>query len=297
LLTGSADVLTSWLCESRDPSGCRLEREIPGSIVDYWFWPRLLYAEPDVVLRLGNRIYVIEAKYASGRHDQSVGHESGIEPEETVMDQILQQYRSVEALCQDEQRALHPLGAALVGCKISFVFLVDRRRLRRARREYLESSCALPPVTDCRLLTWQDLYRILRDHDRTERRLRWPGELARYLERAGLDDFCGISHLIPPRSADREVLEAWRGASLRCGERLSNAMRPACALGSQGISRVRAWAPGLTSRYGHDVTVGLGGKRFRFHDLVSALGDVPPRELRRRVAILRLAPAMGDGDG
>lgn len=38
-------------------------------IIEYWFWPRLALAEPDVVFRLGNVLVVVEAKYRSDRHD------------------------------------------------------------------------------------------------------------------------------------------------------------------------------------------------------------------------------------
>src|SRR5687768_16534902 len=34
---------------------------------DYWFWPRLHGAEPDLVVRLGDLLVVVEAKYYSGK--------------------------------------------------------------------------------------------------------------------------------------------------------------------------------------------------------------------------------------
>jgi hypothetical protein len=44
-------------------------------LLDCWFWPRLAGGvEPDVVLRLGSVLIVVEAKYRSGRHDLSQDH-------------------------------------------------------------------------------------------------------------------------------------------------------------------------------------------------------------------------------
>ena len=60
------DVLANWLDVEPLSSGQE-------GTVACWFWPRLAGAvEPDVVLRLGDTLVVVEAKYRSGRHDLSL---------------------------------------------------------------------------------------------------------------------------------------------------------------------------------------------------------------------------------
>ena len=77
------DVLASWL--DVEP----LSRGQEGT-VECWFWPRLAGAvEPDVVLRLGDTLVVVEAKYRSGRHDLSLD-----EADERPSDQIERQYKA-----------------------------------------------------------------------------------------------------------------------------------------------------------------------------------------------------------
>jgi hypothetical protein len=55
------DILARWLEIS---SGSR-----NGESGECWFWPRMAFAEPYVVLRLGDNLVVVESKYRSGRHD------------------------------------------------------------------------------------------------------------------------------------------------------------------------------------------------------------------------------------
>ncbi|MCH8130685.1 MAG: hypothetical protein IIC70_12405, partial [Acidobacteria bacterium] len=68
VLADAGDVLADWLGRARRVDGGRRpvkDRRING----VWFWPQLALAEPDVVLRLGDELFVIEAKYRSDRHD------------------------------------------------------------------------------------------------------------------------------------------------------------------------------------------------------------------------------------
>src|ERR1039458_8994809 len=59
------DILARWLDIPCDCSnGCC---ESPSN--ECWFWPRMASAEPDVVLRVGNALVVVEAKYKSGKHN------------------------------------------------------------------------------------------------------------------------------------------------------------------------------------------------------------------------------------
>ena len=57
------DTLTQWLALPHSAATA-------GSSNGCWFWPRLAFAEPDVVLHMGNVLVVVEAKSRSGRHDR-----------------------------------------------------------------------------------------------------------------------------------------------------------------------------------------------------------------------------------
>src|SRR5581483_204052 len=75
----ACDLLAEWL-------------EIPTSAsakLQVWFWPRLAFAEPDVVIRLGEYVVIVEAKYQSGRHDRL----AVLEEDEDLCDQLVSQYR------------------------------------------------------------------------------------------------------------------------------------------------------------------------------------------------------------
>src|SRR5206468_3570724 len=61
VLVNAWDMLARWLGVSDD--------QPVSANSDCWFWPRLAFAEPDVVLRLGGSLVVVEAKYRSGRND------------------------------------------------------------------------------------------------------------------------------------------------------------------------------------------------------------------------------------
>ncbi|MBI4266384.1 MAG: hypothetical protein HY657_18580 [Acidobacteria bacterium] len=80
IVANATDVLVEWLnCARRFGARGRLDREPLGVVderpVKYWFWPSLAGGtQPDVVLRIGHRLLVIEAKYgsvgATGRNAQ-----------------------------------------------------------------------------------------------------------------------------------------------------------------------------------------------------------------------------------
>ena len=169
----------------------QLPEPIVGSNADCecWFWPHLPGGvEPDVVLKLGGTVVVVEAKYHSGRHDLALDEEY----EEKPVDQILRQYNGIVDL--RDQQSVHPdaLERAVRECQLRQVFLVDARKIRSARHEYHESRERLPAAGRelFVLVTWQELYGRLLKPDLSRRR--WAADLLTYLGECGLASFQGI---------------------------------------------------------------------------------------------------------
>ncbi len=227
----------------------------------YWFWPRLELAEPDVMVRIGDRLFVVEAKFGSGRHDVAVvdGDEG------RISDQIVRQYESIK---RPRARRLNydpPIEAAIAECRLTQLMVVDARRLRRARREYVESLAALPAGADLRLVTWQQLHtRLLHLGTRDD----WVEDVIAYLDLVGVDSFNGVGHGVgaDPRIAgvrrwraaavsgpgwktafaemgtiDRHALQRWgRGDGIvRVSPRLREGFS---AIGIETILRLRTWS-------------------------------------------------------
>jgi hypothetical protein len=191
------DVLADWMGLDRSAAQASV------GWCDYWFWPRLEFAEPDVVFRLGTQLVVVEAKFGSGRHDAPV-----LEGEDQpTADQIARQYNSIVA--PRDRRLAYPrkLEEAVAQCRLVQVIAVDARRLRRARREYEESKSRLPRTADVRLVTWQNLYARLAVEP-TERL--WITELLEYMTLIGLDSFDGIGHGIAEATMLAAPLLQWR---------------------------------------------------------------------------------------
>jgi hypothetical protein len=85
VLVEAWDLLARWLGAEPPGSG-------QGQQVGCWFWPRLAGGvEPDVVLRLGPTLLVVEAKFRSGRNDL-VADESD---DDRPVDQIVRQFNAV----------------------------------------------------------------------------------------------------------------------------------------------------------------------------------------------------------
>ena len=182
VLVEAWELLGEWLQLPAQGGGRDAENEC-------WFWPHLPGGvEPDAVLRFGGTVVVVEAKYRSGRHDLSFDEEY----EEKPVDQILRQYNGVSNL--RDQRSVHPdaLKRAVQECQLRQAFLVDARKIRRARSEYHESRERLPDAARERfvLVTWQELYGRLLKPDWSGRR--WAADLKTYLEECGLASFQGI---------------------------------------------------------------------------------------------------------
>jgi hypothetical protein len=172
--------------------------------LDWWFWPRLAGGvEPDVVLRLGSALIVVEAKYRSGRHDLSAGDED----EERPVDQIVRQHRAVSP--PHDGRSPYPelLERAVRECRLLQAFVVDARRIRRARREHTESLTRLPKDAAVNLVTWQELYVLLLSPELV--RPRWAIDLRTYLRACGLASFQGIRRNMGD-SSHLDAISRWR---------------------------------------------------------------------------------------
>ena len=202
------DVLANWL--EVEPLSSEQE-----DTVACWFWPRLAGAvEPDVVLRFGDTLVVVEAKYRSGRHDLSLD-----EADERPSDQIERQYNAVSL--PPEARHVYPEGlerAVRERRRLAQVFVVDARRLRLARKEYKESRACLPQGARLTLATWQALDKLLSSPPCS--RSRWASDLRSYLRLCGLSSFHGVPIDYLKRSGSgssnvgvRVVVEASRSGS------------------------------------------------------------------------------------
>ena len=163
-------------------------------IIEYWFWPRLAEAEPDVVFRLGNLLVVVEAKYRSDRHDKAPKPEE----DEGVGDQLVRQYSSIARRISERAQYAEAIECAIRECKVIQLYVVDARRLPRARREIEESKRRLPPNATLRLVTWQSLSQVLNVNYAVNQG--WRSDLAGYLRHCGLDIFDGFSQWRPPES-------------------------------------------------------------------------------------------------
>ena len=201
------DVLANWL--EVEPLSSEQE-----DTVACWFWPRLAGAvEPDVVLRFGDTLVVVEAKYRSGRHDLSLD-----EADERPSDQIERQYNAVSL--PPEARHVYPEGlerAVRERRRLAQVFVVDARRLRLARKEYKESRACLPQGARLTLATWQALDKLLSSPPCS--RSRWASDLRSYLRLCGLSSFHGVPHRLLEAERVR-LIERWspcgrRGVALR----------------------------------------------------------------------------------
>ena len=196
--TGSWDLLARWL--QVDVSGN--DDGTTAGRWDCWFWPRMEFAEPDVLLRLDGALVVVEAKYRSDRHDVVVG----VTGDPDRGDQLVRQFRSITTPSEERSQYAESIEQAIRRCQLIQVFLVDARRQRRARREWEESRGRLPHEATLRFVTWQDLFCLLREPSRS---LRWAADLRGYLAHLNLDIFEGVSRQ-RVSTDDMRSVERWR---------------------------------------------------------------------------------------
>jgi hypothetical protein len=196
VLLGEWDLLARWLLQ--DPTAAQ-----PDNTTGYWFWPRLSGAvEPDVVLRIGQVLVVVEAKYRSGRNDLAVDELD----KERPVDQIVRQFHAVSP--PHERRSPYPdlLERAVRDCRIVQAFVVDGRRMRSCRHEHQESKNRLPPGATLKLVTWQALYKLLLDPPSSG--MPWATDLRKYLWLSELASFHGIRRRVADAAA-LQVISAW----------------------------------------------------------------------------------------
>lgn len=148
-----------------------------------WFWPRLHDAEPDVVIRCGSALLVVEAKYLSGKSGGSIFEG------DTVVNPTDQLVREWRACCSgDHTRRYAPeLCAAIEECQLYLVYLVRRSRWGK-ELQAIEESAKQVDGARMYLLTWEDL-----DHVLTSETARWAVELGAYLHRRGVAAFRGFA--------------------------------------------------------------------------------------------------------
>ena len=152
VMAEASDVLAAWLSRAKYPDGTR--GAVPTKpIIGIWFWPRLRLSEPDVILQLGNQLFIIEAKYHSDRHDSVSEEPEAIDAEPPITDQLHRQWMSISDGSSRHAGYPDDLRNALETCHRTLIFLVDGRRSRRAWKQFKESSEKLPEDADFRLLT------------------------------------------------------------------------------------------------------------------------------------------------
>jgi hypothetical protein len=192
-------VLQAWLSRARPADPATPAWSLPGGHLDYWFWPRLREAEPDVVLEVGATLIVVEAKFHSGKSggatappnvaDTSVATSSGA----PTSDQLLREWRSVRP---DGVKPTPRLGSAVTSIQDAIarceqralIYLVKRSHAVKADRE-LAASLAAAGTTSPRpsfyLLHWEHLDEVLTSAAAAGAPPRWQQELRAYLRHRG----------------------------------------------------------------------------------------------------------------
>lgn len=225
------ELLARWLRLPGDP------HHVASGETDCWFWPRLELAEPDVLLRIGRILVLVEAKYraplgaAKGPKAQPSHSDSADErrlaevASERRADQLRRQYRSLTL--EPAQRLLYsePIERAIRDCRIWQVYVVDNARHRQSLREFEKSMEGLP--REATVVRWQDLTRLL------ERRARWARDLRAYLYDRRLDGFDGVGHWTTP-SERLPILREWRAGR-------SSFDWPAMLAAAQATKAALAW--------------------------------------------------------
>jgi hypothetical protein len=102
LVAGATKVLVDWLksacCLAGTPE--RLDRHkrklrLPYEEPEYWFWPSLSFAQPDIMLRIGSHLLIVEAKYGAPKGILAADSESA-EPDayagESDPDQLVREW-------------------------------------------------------------------------------------------------------------------------------------------------------------------------------------------------------------
>jgi hypothetical protein len=193
-------------------------------------------AEPDLVVRLGATLVVIEAKYFSGKSGSSTPTEIA-----DSTDQLVREWRAIGTAA--DSSSYDPRLRELVTeptTRRILVYLVRRSRYAREVAE-LEHSLAQAPGASMYLLTWEDLDEVLAPH----LHVRWARELSRYLERRRVSAFRGFRRAFA--STPSKLLPAWNPQRTRTSPSFIDVIpcQPAIALLAHRSSRfapARGWS-------------------------------------------------------
>jgi hypothetical protein len=215
LIAHSTDLLIAWLNRARrlGPDGRLLKPDfgLEDAPVAFWFWPPLGNVQPDLVLRIGSRLILIEAKYESRK-----GGGSTAETDSTfTTDQLVREWQAIQSNATGIEWYPADLRTAIQTTEPQLIYLVSARRIAVARREVRQSRDQIRGTTGKEpamwLLTWQDLHEVLtRRWNERPHVSSWVFDLARLLsERRQLAAFLGFGEASMRFTSHSETIRAW----------------------------------------------------------------------------------------
>ena len=220
-------ILHAWLGHARpaDAATPAWPAGLAGPL-DYWFWPRLREAEPDVVIAAGTTLVVVEAKFHSGksgsaavpaRDADSAGAASGAP---APSDQLLREWRSILSSRDARDRAAPSRASADAVASIDdaiagseqrvLVYLVKRSHAVKAAHELaasLAAAGAASPRPALYLLHWEHLDEVLTAaaSDASRPAPRWQRELRAYLRHRRIAAFRGFAAAFAATRTDTDA--------------------------------------------------------------------------------------------
>ncbi len=218
LVAGATEVLVKWFnsarCLAGSPERLHLKRllGLPYEDPKYWFWPSLSFAQPDILLRIGSHLLVVEAKYASTKsalRTDSNRREVQASSDEEDPDQLVREWLSVQRKAPGFKWYPPEIRSAIESCSVHIVYLVSTRKESTALREISEARTKICKSSGSDvplwILTWQDLHRVLTNLVETRPSLTtWANDLVRLLERRYLSAFLGFPRTLA--NIDRQGL-------------------------------------------------------------------------------------------
>jgi hypothetical protein len=209
LFTANAwDILVEWFLKARR-AGTAPPFPSRADVGDYWFWPRLQDAEPDLLVHVANLLVIIEAKYYSGKSG-STPLPTSPNPVNEDKDQLVREWHACSPTAETSK--YDPmLRAAVERCTRVLLYLVRRSRIA-PERDALEESAARVPDAQMYLLTWEDLDEVLA----TRLHIRWANDLHQYLQRRDLGAFRGFNRTLR-REGMGPLLQVWAGGRAPTG--------------------------------------------------------------------------------
>jgi hypothetical protein len=223
LIAGAVDLLTQWLNYARR-LGADGRLGLDALSVDvaqpvkYWFWPSLAGGtQPDVLLQIGHRLLVIEAKYGSSKSAgaQDVNDTSEADSDKSMSDQLLREWRACRHGAPGIAWYPSELRDAIEHCQIDLLYLVSARRtsssLQELRASQLKIRALLNDEARLWLFTWQDLHGLLMQQTKSGLPASpWVSELARVLDRRrNLAAFLGFPEAMEHVGQQHDSLAIW----------------------------------------------------------------------------------------